>query len=176
MSSKEEIRSMLSGGNRRSIGQVADVIDLVRENSKLARMLVQFLEDKDECVRMRAADALEKFSRDRAVLFQSYEAALLCSLATATQQEVRWHLAVIIPRLQLTSSERRRAANILEIYLEDRSSIVKTYAMQGLADLAQQQSSLFPGVMNMLQHLAETGTPDMRARGHKLLAELRKRN
>ena len=139
-------------------------------------MLVEFLEDEDKCVRMRAADAIEKISRDCAALFRSHKASLLGSLAKATQQEVRWHLAVIVPRLQLTPFECRRAANILETYLEDRSSIVKTYAMQGLADLTQQHSSLRPRVMNLLRCLAETGTPAMRARGRKLLAKLPGRN
>ena len=43
----------------------------------------------------------------------------------------------MIPRLCLTPAERQRAAAALQRYLEDRSSIVKTFALQGLADLSQ---------------------------------------
>jgi hypothetical protein len=93
---------------------------------------------------MRAADATEKISRDRAALLQPYKTSLIGLRAEATQPEVRWHLALIVPRLQLTFSECRGVADILQLYLKDRSSIVKTFAMQGLSDLTRQDASLRP--------------------------------
>jgi hypothetical protein len=98
-------------------------------------------------------------------------------LAEATQQEMRWHPASIVPRLQLTRSECRRVAGILRQYLTDRSSIVKTFAMQGLADLISRDSikhdaSLRPMVLELLRSLSRTGTPAMRARGRILLRRL----
>ena len=125
---------------------------------------------------MRAADALEKISREQAIFLQSHTAHLLGLLAETTQQEVRWHLAVILPRLLLTDSERRRVAQILQSYLEDRSSIVKTFAMQGLADLTDQYASLRPTVVDLIRSLTRTGTPAMRARGRKLLQKLERQN
>jgi hypothetical protein len=66
----------------------------------------------------------------------------------------------------------RRAAEILRLYLADRSSIVKTFAMQGLADLISQDASLRPMVLGLLRSLSRTGTPAMRARGRILLRRL----
>jgi hypothetical protein len=103
---------------------------------------------------------------------QRYKGPLIGLLAEATQQEVRWHLAVIIPRLELTRSDCRRVAGILRQYLADRSSIVKTSAMQGLADLLSQNQSLRPTVLELLRSLSRTGTPAMRARGRILLRRL----
>jgi hypothetical protein len=54
-------------------------------------------------------------------------------------------------------------------YLEDRSSIVKTFALQGLADLAQDDPSIRPGVIEILRQATRTGTAAMKARGRKLL-------
>ena len=59
-------------------------------------------------------------------------------MADAEEQEVRWHLAAMIPRPTLNIKERQLATSLLNSYLEGRSSIVRTFALQGLADLAQQ--------------------------------------
>ena len=58
-------------------------------------------------------------------------------MAEIEQREVRWHPALLIPRLTLSDKERKIAIAALSAYLEDRSSIVKTFALQGLADLAE---------------------------------------
>jgi hypothetical protein len=71
-------------------------------------------------------------------------------------------------------SECKRVAGILRQCLDDRSSIVKTFAMLSLADLISQDSikhdaSLRPMVLELLRSLPGTGTPAMRARGRILL-------
>jgi len=91
---------MLTGGDRRSIGMADDVAALVRRQPKRVPHLIECLWEPDAVLRMRAADAVEKLSRDKAVLLQRYKGPLLGLLAEATQQELRWHLAVIVPRLQ----------------------------------------------------------------------------
>ena len=57
-------------------------------------------------------------------------------------------------------------------YLEDRSSIVKTSALQGLADLARHDASLLPKVMELLRESTRSGTAAMKARSRKLLLQL----
>lgn len=165
---------MLLHGDMRSIGSVAEVIELVVAHSSRIQSVVDCLRDEHTGVRMRAADALEKITRDQPALLQPYKVTLLALLGETAQQEVRWHLAVILPRLQLTTRESVRVANILRSYLDDRSSIVKTFAMQGLADLTVQHPELRPSIIDLLRSLAITGTPAMRARGRKLLQKLDK--
>jgi hypothetical protein len=96
-------------------------------------------------------------------------------MAETKQQELRWHLAAMIPRLPLNAKERQRAATLMESYLEDRSSIVKTSALQGLADLADHDSSLRPKIIELLQTSTRNGTPAMKARSRKLLLRLKRR-
>jgi hypothetical protein len=60
----------------------------------------------------------------------------------------------------------------MNVYLEDRSSIVKTSALQGLADLAQHDSSLRPKVIELLRESTRNGTPAMKARSRKVLVQL----
>lgn len=169
---RPDLRSLLSGGDRRSIGQSNNVVSFLEVHPEHARALIKLLWYQDPLVTMRAADALEKFTRDKPALLQRYKAQLLGLLAETTQQEVRWHLAAMVPRLRLTGAESRRVAHMLEAYLQDRSSIVKTFAMQGLADLSAQNASLRPEVTELIRSLTRSGTPAMRARGRHLLKQL----
>jgi hypothetical protein len=121
---------------------------------------------------MRAADAAEKVTRKNHELLQPHKKELLGLMAEVEQQEMRWHLAVMLPRLPLNPRERALVATLLTRYLADRSSIVKTFALQGLADLAQDDTNIRPGVIEVLREATRTGTPAMKARGRKLLIRL----
>lgn len=121
-------------------------------------------------VRMRAA---EKISVVKPALLKPHRAELLGLLAEAEQIELRWHLAVMVPRLPLTKTERQRAAAALQRYMEDRSSIVKTFALQGLADLSRSDAGLRGHVRGLLEESARAGTAAMKARARKLLKELK---
>lgn len=169
---KTNFRSLLAGGDRRSIGRSNHVATLVEGHPHLVDQLVKLLWDSDTLVSMRAADALEKISRGKGSLLQPHKAQLLGLLAEAKQQELRWHLAVMVPRLRLTPGECGRVATVLKTYLDDRSSIVKTSAMQGLFDLSAQDPGLRLELVDMLRALARSGTPAMRARGRRLAKQL----
>lgn len=127
---------------------------------------------EDPLVRMRTADASEKITRKEPDLLRPYKKELLALMANAEQQELRWHLAAIVPRLPLNSKERQLVSSLLRRYLEDGSSIVKTCALQALADLAVDDSSIRPGVMEILRQSTRKGTPAMKARSRKLLLHL----
>jgi hypothetical protein len=120
---------------------------------------------------MRAADAAEKVSLRRPDLLKPFKAKLLRMLGEVTQQELRWHLAQMIPRLRLSKKDRGRAASVFRLYLNDQSSIVKTSAMQGLADLACTDDEM-RDLQELLTTLTDVGTAAMRARGRKLLQQL----
>jgi hypothetical protein len=166
------ILKKLSGGDRRSIGRSNEIVAEVLAHPERFRYVFDGLTSKDPLVRMRAADAIEKITAQRPELLQSYKGKLLAVAGSSDQQEVRWHAAQMIPRLELTARERAVAADILFDYLRDRSSIVKTFAMQGLATLASLDSLLRGKVVALLEELTEIGTPAMRARGRKLLKDL----
>jgi len=72
---------------------------------------------------MRAADATEKVTRRHRELLQPYKKELLGLMTEAQEQELRRHLAVMVPRLRLNDKERTLAVSSLNIYRQDRSSI-----------------------------------------------------
>jgi hypothetical protein len=175
MKMPESFRNMLSGGDRRSIGRADEIAELVRRAPRKAAALIECLWDGDGTVVARAANALEKVTRDNPSLLAPFKTALLGLMVEAERKELRWQLALMIPRLTLNAAECERAARILESWLDDSSSIVKTFAMQGLADLTRQLSSLEPMVLDTLRTLSRSGTAAMRARGRILLKQLERK-
>lgn len=170
---------MLSEGKGRiSVGRAEQVAALVIANPERLSRLMECLWDEDPGVANRAGHALERVTRDSMDVFgpllAEWKTALLGLLPEVTENKLRWHLALIVPRLELSRPECRRAAGALQAWLEDGSSIVKTMAMQGLVDMTRQDPSLLPEVVDLLRVLSRSGTPAMRARGRLLLMKLEK--
>lgn len=175
MATAASIRHMLAAGRIQiSLGRTCEVIALVNRFPRKANELFECLWDEDLGVASRAADALEEITRDRPSLLAPWREPLIGLLSEAMHNKLRWHLALIVPRCRLTRQEHARVAEILQTYLEDPSSIVRTCALQGLADLTVQDASLRPMVLDLLRIHSRSGTPAMRARGRKLLLQLEK--
>jgi hypothetical protein len=126
------------------------------------------------CSRLKATlQTIEKITAEHPEYLRPYKKRLLEQIAKIDQQEVRWHVAQLFPRLEWSPQERRVIVDILKNYLTDRSKIVKTFSMQALADLAGQGAGLRPTIIKQLERLTRTNSPAMKARGKKLLAKLK---
>jgi len=169
---KSDLRQKLSGGDRRSIGKSEEVVSEVLADARLFGALFDCMLADDPLVRMRAADAVEKITLLRPDFLKPFKSKLITRVAKIDQQEVRWHVAQLVSRLELSRSERKTVHDFLQEYLNDKSSIVRTFAMQALADLATQDAGLKRGIVKQLERLTKEGTPAMQSRGKKLLVEL----
>ncbi len=172
MTKAKTIREMLSAGRRLEVGRAAEVAASLLKNPRNTRQVVECLWDEDCGVANRAADALERASSRRPGILASWKEALLDRMLDAAENKLRWNLALTIFRTPLSKSETERAVAILRMWLDDKSSIVKTCAMHGLAGLTRWEPSLLPEVMDMLRVLSRSGTPAMRARGRILLKRM----
>lgn len=170
------ILKKLSGGTKRSLGRTNQLAAEILKNPKAFPHLIAGISHHDPVIRMRAADAIEKITLQRPDLLRPFKKKLLAlatgSAAPSLQQEVRWHLALLLPRLELTLTERALATDILFEYLDDRSIIVKTHALQSLADLSASDPNLKRRMIPILDATAQTGSPAQRARARKLLHQL----
>lgn len=163
------ILKKLEGGDRRSVGRVDEVVAA----PTLFETVFQGMLADDPLLRMRCADAIEKITLQHPEWLRPYKSQLVRRVALISQQEVRWHVAQLFSRLTLTARERRSEVTILEDYLNDESRIVKTFAMQALADIAEQDAELRRPIVRKLARLTRTGSPAMQSRGRKLLAKLK---
>ena len=172
MSKAESIRQMLAPGRRLDAGRAWEVVELVEGSPGKLAQVIECLWDADPGVASRAADALERVTRDRPARAQRWKDELLGLMAEATEKKLRWNLALVIPRLKLAVPECRRVSSVLRSYLDDPSSIVKTAALHGMADLTRQDQESLPDVLDLLRVAGRSGTPAMRARSRILLKEI----
>lgn len=163
----------LAGGDRRSIGRSNSVVHKVLREPALFAEIIAGLGDDNPLVRMRCADVAEKVSLQHPQWLRPYKRRLFALADRATEQELRWHLAQMLPRLDLDPQERRRVEALMRRYLADKSRIVQTFALQALADLATTDASIRRRVRPLIETLARTGSPAVCARARKLLHGLK---
>jgi hypothetical protein len=168
----DALLDMLRGGDRRSIGRVDEVVAAALEDRRLFPVLFKGMLHDEPLIRMRAADAVEKISLQHPEWLRPYKEQLIQQVSRIEQQEVRWHVAQLLPRLELDEEERAACVVILQSYLQDKSKIVKTFAMQALADLAEQEPELRSQVIPLLKEATRRGSSAMKSRGRKLLDRL----
>jgi hypothetical protein len=175
MAKRSEIRAILADAqNRIGPGHAFDAAMCVLESPRLVRQLIECLWDEDEGVAGRAADALETVVTESPRIVARWKDALLGRLVEAGPIKLRWHLGLVVTGMKLTRPECRRVYGVLQGWLDHKSSIVKTSAMQGIAELTRQDPSLKDEALDLLRALGRSGTPAMRARGRILIEQLEK--
>ena len=171
----EPILTKLTGTDRRSIGNSNEVVSDVLSDPSLFAIVFKGMGCNDPILRMRCADVVEKVTVRHPEYLVPYKRHLINEVAKIDQQEVRWHVAQLFSRLELTHNDRQAVLKILSEYLADKSRIVKTFTMQAMADIAEQDKDLKPGIIQKLEVLTREGSPAMKSRGRKLLAKLKGR-
>lgn len=167
------ILEKLQGTDRRSIGRVGEVVRKVLDEPGLFGVVFEGMLADDPVIRMRCADAVEKITLEHPEYLLPYKQRLFQQVSKIDQQEVRWHVAQLFSRMELSRRERHILVRILQDYLGDKSKIVKTFAMQALADIAEQDIQLRAGIVKQIEKLTRIGSPAMKSRGRKLLAKLK---
>ena len=163
----EELEKLV-GGDRRSIGRVDEVVADVMHDPALFGVVFDGMLSGDSLLRMRCADAAEKITEKQPGVLQPHKEKLIKEVAKIEQPEVRWHVAQMIPRLEVDREERAALYELLLGFLYDVSSRVKACSMQALVDLAEKDVSLLPQTMLLMEALTKTGSPAMQNKGRIL--------
>ncbi|MEG3619746.1 hypothetical protein V5T82_14870 [Magnetovibrio sp. PR-2] len=165
--------SLLKEGDRRTTGRVMDAVRLAVGKSEYVDELVDLLAHSNPAVRMRAADALEKSTVQHADLLAKHKDHLLEVAEIATQNEIRWHLAQILTRLDLHAEEMTDLAEVFgRWYRRADSRIVKASALQGLVDLAVRDQMFLDEALQMVDEALKSPIPALSARARKLIGTL----
>ncbi len=163
------LRQQLSGGDRRMNHMVKTVIAQVNEPVLFAE-LTQLVENENELVRMRAADAIEKITKRHPDWLQPYAHKLVNEWSSIEQQEVRWHIALLFPRVQLTQLQRQQVIKNLMAWLQPttKSSIVRVFSLQALFEL--KVGNIGALLAEILDNAATP--PSLRTRAKKLFKQM----
>jgi hypothetical protein len=125
------------GGHRNSLGRSAEVLDCVAADPARMPELWACVFDDDAWVRMRAIDTFEKLVRDDPTRGAPYAASLLDDLTTSEQPSIQWHLAQLVPLLDLDDDQLARAVAWLvdRVSTTDVDWIVAANAVKTLVEL-----------------------------------------
>lgn len=128
------ISTVLTGGDRRSLGNTDKVIDYVLRNKARLIELIDCVDSSNEIVRMRASDALEKICKQNPQWFEIYKDKFLNDWPKINQPSVQWHLAQILSEIELTPDETQLAIKILKNNLGSTDDwIVENITLESLA-------------------------------------------
>jgi len=168
----ERLAGTLRGGDRRSIGQADVVVAVVRRQPARFAELWDCLRHDEPLVRMRAADALEKLSRDDRDALAPYKDVLLARSLDDGTAEMRWHLVAMISRLPLDADEAKGAVSYLDDLLRhDPSRIVRVTALQAAADICSTHPALKDVFRDMLDRARASKSPSVKARARKIASD-----
>ncbi len=172
MENQHPLLKKLAGGDRRSIGKSDEVVADVLAEPSLFGVLIAGMQNDDPLIRMRAADAAEKITVEHPEYLQPHKKTLIDKISVISQQEVRWHLVQMFPRLEVSAAERRQIFDILLSFLDDKSKIVQTFSLQAMTDLAMLDNTLRHRVIEILRIKINVGSPAVSGRAKKLLKQI----
>ncbi|HVX51076.1 MAG TPA: hypothetical protein VHB48_13005 [Chitinophagaceae bacterium] len=161
----QNFKTLLAGGDLRSIGNSNKVVNLVKGQSDFDS-LIKLVFDDDKLVAMRAADAVQKISVKNPLLLAAHKPEILAASATPLQKEVKWHIAQLIPLLCLNAAELRMMWEILQQWALDASNsrIVRVNALQALFDLTKINPCNNISFERLLTKMERENVPSINAR------------
>lgn len=160
---------LLSGGDLRSLSKSSEVVKAVHDQSDFDT-LFRLLFHHQRIIVMRAADAVEKITKRNREFLNSHKNELLNLLKAALNKELKWHLALLVTRLELSNTELIRVWRMLTYWALNpyESKIVRVNSLQGLFELSNRMSVLKPNLERTIRTLEREHIPSISARLRKL--------
>jgi hypothetical protein len=167
-------KMLTAGGKKNSLGRVNEVITVVLQDKTRLQELYDCLMHQDAWVRMRAADALEKISRQHPDWLAPYVDRFATDLATSTQASIQWHLAQIYQQVPLNPAQKAHAITWLQQLLSTKEVdwIAASYAMDTLAGFTKDGAFSATSLSALLRIQAQHKSKAVVKRANKLLQEL----
>ena len=162
--------NLLSGGDLRSLGKSDSIVLKVRDQNNFDE-LFKFLFHKDSIVVMRAADAIEKITFRHPVYLTKYKNVILELCRFVKNKELKWHIALLIARLNLSGKETGMVWKILVSWATDKeeSKIVRVNSIQALYEINRRNEKYSKRFKLLLTEIKEENIPSINARIRKFI-------
>ena len=160
-----QFEKLLSGGDLRSIGKSDSIVSNI-DNQDDFDGLFQCLFHNDRIVAMRAADAVEKITVSNPSYLRKHKMEIIELCNTAEYKELKWHLALLVPRLNYGGEDFDHIWNLLSKWAtnKDESKIVRVNSLQGLFELSKQERGLAQNLDLIFTELERENIPSLNAR------------
>lgn len=166
---KKNFAPLLLGKDLRSISRSNEVVRSVTDQEDFDE-LFNLLLHHERLLVMRAADAIEKITLTNRNFLAPHKKQLLTLLRSTIHLELKWHLALLVSRLDLSVEECREVWGILSYWAlnPNESKIVRVHALQGLFELSRQFPDFADSFQHTLQMLEHVQIPSLQARIKRL--------
>lgn len=171
-SRQDEIRQLLSGGDRRSIADSNRVRRLIEDKPSLVTELAALTADGDWLVTQRALDLLEKLAHEHSDWIAPHKNVFIGPLAASDKWEIRLQIVRALPLFRWSSAQARRVEEILLENVGFPQTFVRAWALDGLALLAQRKVTLMPIVRRHLRDFERSSSKALQARARQIRARL----
>lgn len=160
----------LAGTDLRSIGNTGSVISLVQNKHDFDKLFA-LLQSNDRVIAMHAADAVEKITRANTTYLEGHEHTIAELTLQAGNKELLWHLALLVPRINLRKEDQHAVVFKLIAWAKDKqqSKIVRVNALQALYELTGKEVYSKHALKKLLHHLEEEQIPSLNARIKKII-------
>jgi len=160
---------LLLGKDLRSIARSNEVVHSVSDQESFDE-LFNLLLHHERLLVMRAADAIEKITLTNKTFLAPHKKQLLVLLKSAMHKELKWHIALLLPRLQLNPDERREVWGVLSYWAlnPNESKIARVNSLQGLHELSYRYPEFKESFEHTLHALEHEQIPSLKARIKKL--------
>jgi GrpB-like predicted nucleotidyltransferase (UPF0157 family) len=159
----------LSGGDLRSIGKANEVVSIIK-TQKDFDMLFSALFHSDRKVVMRTADAIEKITLTNPEYLNNHKKKIIGLCKISENIELKWHLALLVSRIELSDKESGIIWQILTHWATDKkeSKIVRVNSIQGLFNLISQKPELIEDFNLTISEIENEKIPSINARIRKI--------
>ena len=167
-----KVRELLSGGDRRSIADSNRVRMLVEQDPGLVADLVALTRDEDWLVVQRSVDLLEKLAHEHPEWIAPHKRVFIGPLAEREQWEIRLQIVRAVPLFRWTPKQATRVREILIANVDFPQTFVRAWALDGLARLAEHDSSLRPLLRRKLLEFEQSSSKALQARARQIRERL----
>lgn len=166
----QSMQVLLDGGDLRSLEKSSELIREITTQKDFDR-LFKFVFSGNRLVAMRAIDIVEKLLATKPLYIQSHKKEMFALIKANQHKEIKWHLALILPRIKLNKKEIGLVWQYLTAWSLDtfNSKIVRVNSVQGLFDLLKQEPLLKQDFLLTMQELEREQVPSINARIRILL-------
>lgn len=164
-----KFEKLLGGEDLRSLAKSKGLEKLIKTQTEFDELFASLLSE-DRLIVMRAADVIEKVSKSHAEFLQAHTDELIEIFKKAGNKELKWHLAQLIPRLELNSVNSKTLLDLLYQWVLDKqnSRIVRVNALQSVFELSCESKLKLGKLKQLLAQLKEESIPSINARIRKI--------
>jgi len=170
---KKTFSELLLGGDLRKLRSNHKAVEAVYDQASFDELFGLIFHHERPLV-MRAADAVEKITLRHPAYLNPHKAQLMAVFKSADHKELKWHMAQLLPRVELSGTELNEVWHILSYWVRNsnESKIVRVNALQGLYDLSRQHVDRQAEFNTVVADLEHELIPSLQARIHKLKKKL----